>query len=154
MLTSDALKKAESLKTAATYIQDITAAGIVPAVKAVEDMMRSVQKIEDALGQGLKIDLDAKLQAFASKFGKVGAKGAYTVQARDVNIHVNFKVSMDAQSIEKIMIGSATSIIKNRINVLIDAANDSGSNAEDAQKSLSTSGKIVQGQAPSLLPGG
>ena len=38
--------------------------------------------------------------------------------------------------------------------MLIDAANDSGSNAEDAQKSLSTSGKIVQGQAPSLLPGG
>ncbi len=132
-------------------IQNVIGAGIVPTIRAVEDMITSAQKLEDALGQGLKIDLDARLSEFAGKFGKVGAKGAYTVKARDVVINVKFNVSMDAQTIEKIMINNASSVIRNRLNLLIDSVQDSDS-AETAQKSLASNGKIPQNMG--VLPGG
>ena len=61
---------------------------------------------------------------------------------------------MDAQAIERIMITSASSVIKNRLNLLIDASNDSGDAAKGAQTSLAASGKITPGQTPGLLPGG
>jgi len=114
-------------------IQDIIGAGIVPSVKAVEDMMAAAKQIEESLNAGIQINLDAKLQAFAGKFGKIGSKGAYTVQARDVNIHVKFNVSMDAIAIEKIMVSNGSSVIKNRINLLIDATgeDDAGTQAKN-----------------------
>ena len=58
---------------------------------------------------------------------------------------------MDAQAIERIMITSASSVIRNRLNLLIDASNDSGDAAEGAQKSLAASGKITPGQTPQML---
>lgn len=153
MFTSDTLKQADKLKDSITYMQNVIGAGIVPAVKAVEDMVAGARKIESALDQGLKIDIDAKLKTFASKFGKVGAQGAYTVQARDVNIHVKFKVSMDATTIEKIMISEKSSVIKNRLNLLIDASQDDDA-ARNTAENLKNQGKIVPGQAPAILPGG
>ena len=151
VLMSEALARADGLKAKATYMQNIIGAGVVPTVRAVEEMVESAKKLESALEKGFQINLDAKLKSFASNFGKVGAKGAYTVTAKDVNIHVRFNVTMDAQAIERIMITSASSVIRNRLNLLIDASNDSGDAAEGAQKSLAASGKITPGQTPQML---
>jgi hypothetical protein len=126
-------------------IQDIIGAGVVPSVKAVEDMMIAAKKIEESLNLGVEINLDAKLKTFADKFGKIGSKGAYTVQARDVNIHVKFNVTMDAAPIEKIMISNASSLIKNRINLLIDATNEDDTGKKAADRLQQSNGKIESG---------
>jgi hypothetical protein len=123
-------------------LQEVVARGIIPSVKAVEDMIAAAQKIEKSLEQGIKIDLDAKLKTFASKFGKVGAQGAYTVQARDVNIEVTFNVTMDARSIEPALINNSSSVIRNRLNLLIDAVQD-GTAADSAKTKLGTSAAPV-----------
>lgn len=126
-------------------IQDIIGAGIVPSVKAVEDMMKAAKQIEESLNLGVQINLDAKLKTFADKFGKIGSKGAYTVQARDVNIHVKFNVTMDAAPIERIMISNASSLIRNRINLLIDATGEDDNAATAKRKLQQPNGDIESG---------
>jgi hypothetical protein len=125
-------------------LQDVVVKGIIPSVKAVEDMIAAAQKIEKSLEQGIKIDLDVKLKTFASKFGKVGAQGAYTVQARDVNIEVTFNVTMDARSIEPALINNSSSVIRNRLNLLMDAVQD-GTTADTAKTKLASGAQVPSG---------
>jgi len=90
-------------------------------------MVAATQKMDDALSKVDKINIGARLTQVAGSMG-IGAAGAYTVNSKDVVIHVEFKVSMDAQEIEKIMIGNNKSIIRDRINFALDKS-DKGNKA-------------------------
>lgn len=142
LFSSDLVEKASGIKDLAEHVQELIGAGVQPATTAVNDMMKAVKQIEESLNLGATFNLDAKLATFASKFGKVETKGGYKVTARDVNIYVNFKVSMDARPIEAIIVGNPSSVIKNRINLLIDATKDDSSADEAKTKLQSPTGKL------------
>jgi len=150
LMNSELLKGAEGSIKNVDRLKDLIGKGIVPSVKAAEDMIKLAKKLEDAMGQGLKIDLDANLSKFAAKFGKIGDAGAYKVTARDVIINVSFKVTMDSAPIEKIMITNGSSVIRNRMNLLIDASKE-GSDGDSARTTLQASGKVQPNSSPNLL---
>lgn len=115
------------LKTSSKYAGEAISGSITKTLKAVEDMVAATQKMDDALSKVDKINIGARLTQVAGSMG-IGAAGAYTVNSKDVVIHVEFKVSMDAQEIEKIMIGNNKSIIRDRINFALDKS-DKGNKA-------------------------
>jgi hypothetical protein len=150
LMNSELLKGAEGSIKHVDRLKDLIGKGIVPSVKAAEDMIKMAKKLEEAMGQGLKIDLDANLSKFAAKFGKIGDAGAYKVTARDVIINVSFKVTMDSAPIERIMITNGSSVIRNRMNLLIDATKE-GSDGDGPRTTLQNSGKIQPNSSPSVL---
>jgi hypothetical protein len=98
------------------------AEGLIPAVEAVEMMVEAAGRLNSALDKGLRFDIDTKLKTFTSKFGKtMGSQAAYKVQAKDVNINVNFRIAIDGGELEKIIVTNPKSIIKQRLNMLINA---------------------------------
>jgi hypothetical protein len=116
---------ASSIEKLANSVKVATATQMVPAIKAVEEMIDAAVRLDKALTSGAKIDIDTKLKVFSSKFGKqLGSMGNYVVSAKDVNIHINFKVAIDSQELERIMVTNGSSVIKQRINLLLDAVKD------------------------------
>ena len=97
-----------------------------------------------SLSRGAKLDIDTKLRTFATKFGKsIGTMGNYVVQAKDVNIHVNFRIAIDATELETVMVTNGSSVIKQRINLLLDAVKGDGKSVvikSDAQQAKLTTG--------------
>jgi hypothetical protein len=134
-------KKVETkgLGAAAGAITDGVGSQVLGAVKTTEEMVAAAQRIEKALEAGQKLNIDAKLQAFATKFGKsLGKGGAYTVKAKDVNIHVNFRIALDSSELERIMVSNGKSVIKQRINLLLDAVSGDAQKTDSAKQYLSS----------------
>ena len=131
----DTISMATGLIDVAEVTNLALAKGVIPAVAAVEDMVNSAKRLEKSLQEGAKIDIDTKLKVFASKFGKnLGSAGAYTVQTKDVVLNVNFRIAMDAHELEGVMVRNSNSVIKEKINLLLDAVpdNDDGKKKRDA----------------------
>ena len=126
---------------------------LLNAVSATEQMVAAAERIEKALEQGAKLNIDAKLQAFATKFGKtVGKGGAYTVKSKDVNINVNFKIAIDSQELERIMVTNGKSVIKQRINLLLSAIQSDHTTSKNAIDASATA-KLQTGANPSDIGG-
>jgi len=134
----------KSVIDSAKLIEDLSGKGVVPAVKAAEDMIAAAIRLDEALTKGTKLNIDTKLRAFATKFGKsIGTMGKYVVQAKDVNIHVNFRIAIDATELEKVMVTNGSSVIKQRINLLLEAVKGDGKSTvikTDAERAKLTSG--------------
>lgn len=152
IIESKFVKDAASSTTALDNVKDTVANGMVPAIKAVNDMIASAQQLEKSLAAGTKIDVPAKLKIFASQFGKnLGAAGAYTVQAKDVNLTVNFRVAIDAKELEGIMVSHGQSVIRNRINMLLTAVQDTTEGK--AAKDKASSAIVTAGNSTPILTG-
>jgi hypothetical protein len=107
--------------------------GIASTLKAVEDMVAATKKMDAALASIDKIDIGARLTQVAGAMGLGGsASKTYTVQSKEVVLHVTFNVSMDAQELEKVMIGNNKSIIRDRINFALDRGAKSDPNTKGA----------------------
>jgi hypothetical protein len=112
----------QNITDKALYAKGVVAEGLIPAVEAVEMMVEAAGRLNGALDKGLRFDIDTKLKTFTSKFGKtMGSQAAYKVQAKDVNINVNFRIAIDGGELEKIIVTNPKSIIKQRLNMLINA---------------------------------
>jgi hypothetical protein len=134
-------------------IRDIVSSGVMPAVQAVDDMVNSAKKLEAALAVGQTIDIDTKMKMFTSKFGKnLGSGGAYTVQSKDVNITINLRVAMDAKELEGIMVTRKDSIIRDRLDLLIDAVSDAEQTSKTAKGKLAGA-SITANSSPNTLGG-
>lgn len=138
----------ENLRFAAKYLPGIKAtgnalksSGLAPTIQAVADMAKALQEVDDALAKkGNGIDVKAKLSALASGAG-LGSKGFYTVNSKEVVINVSFTVTMETGTMEKIIVTQKESIIKDRINFLLN--NSTMEKSEN--KSVATAGVIPTG---------
>jgi len=144
--------KPGNITAGADAMNSVVAKQVIPAVVAVEQMIAAAKRIEAALAAGAKLDIDTKLKVFATKFGKsIGTMGKYVVQAKDVNIHVNFRIALDATELERVMVTNGKSVIKQRINLLLDAVKDDGKSTvikTDAERA-----KMHTGATPSDMGG-
>lgn len=124
------IKISDNTKALTEKVANTTAEAAITSfattLKTVEDMVATVQKMDNALANLDNINIGTRLTGVANSLG-LGAKGVYTVQSKDVVIHVNFNVTMDAKELETIMISNKESIIRDRINFLIDNTQAAGS---------------------------
>ncbi len=103
--------------------------GVAPALKAVEEMVKIVSQMNEALSSMPKIDVNAKLGAVARSAG-LGAKGSWTIKNKDIVLTVNLNVSMNVDEVEKIMVMRKSSIIRDRLNFATgDGAGEKGTPA-------------------------
>lgn len=106
-------KYGKSMKAAADVIND---GSIKTALTAVTTMVEQVNDLNAALGEPAKIDFKTKLGKVASAVG-LGGKAEFTVNpARNVEIHINMTVEMNAKDMEEALIMRTKSIIRNRLN--------------------------------------
>jgi len=106
----------------------ITQGGIAPALKAVQDMVKTANDLNSALADGdlNKIDIKAKLQNVAKSVG-LGASGKYTVESQQAKITVNLTVTMSAADIERAILQETKSIIVDRLNFATNNPTQKGS---------------------------
>lgn len=149
VFTPDIKDQAEATAKVASDIEKEISRGILPAFLAVEAMTAAAAKLETSLQRGAKIDIPAKMKIFASQFGKnFGVNSSYTVKTQDVVLNVNFKIALEVDQVEKTMITHGTSVIRDRLNLLL-AAVPSNTGA-DTYKDRAQSAIIRQGTSPLL----
>lgn len=121
---------AKSIASAVSATAKRDAVGSInTAIKTVEDIVTATQKMDNALSNLPKINLQTKLSEVAGIAG-LGAKGIYTVQSKEVVINVEFNVTMEVDKVEQILVSRTSSIIRDRINYAIknSAQNDKSTN--------------------------
>lgn len=94
--------------------------GVVATLNAVEAMVKKANELDKTLGEGTKINIPARLEAFAKGVG-LGKTGVYTITNKDVVVQVNLNVSMDVNEVEKVMVLRSTSFIRDRLNFLTNS---------------------------------
>jgi len=109
--------------------------GIVGALMAVSEMVKQANDLDKALSNGNvnKIDVKAKLERVAKSVG-LGSKVSYTVNpSKEIQLTVNLLVTMNAGEVEKTLLSSKGSVIKDRLNGLTDGThkNDTAPNIGD-----------------------
>lgn len=120
-----------------TATSKISADGIAPAVKAVEQMVKTVNDLDAALSNGElnKVDIQAKLGKVAKSVGLGGSATKYTVTNKGVAITVNLQVNMQVDEVEKVLVLRKQSIIRDRINMLSDKTNNTEGNLPSSPNS-------------------
>lgn len=94
--------------------------GIDANIAAVKDMISKTRELDDALSNMPKFAFPAKLEAIAKGMG-VGGRFAYTVQSKEVVLNVEFNVVMTGEDIEKAVITRTKSVLRDRINFLLES---------------------------------
>lgn len=114
------------------------------AVKNFVEVIKEIQKLDDALSKGPKVDISTKMEKLAGSLG-LGSKGIYTVQSKEVVINVAFNISMDVDRVEQVLISRHNSIIRDRINFAIEKGGQ--------QDAAASSAKIKAAGPQTGLPG-
>lgn len=119
---------------------------ITSSVSAVQEMISSANKLQEALNDGNlnKIDISTRLNRVATAAG-LGSKGTYEIKNKDVVINVSFTVYMDVAEVEKIMVTQQKSVIRDRINVI---------GAKNPETARQPNFPIKPNTTPALLNGG
>ncbi len=93
--------------------------GIGPAVKAIDLMVDATQKLDDALVTLTMrpVNIKARLGQVAKSMG-LGGSAVYKVESKPITMTVNMHVMMDTTEVERIMITSKSSVIRDRINFI------------------------------------
>jgi hypothetical protein len=95
---------------------------IAVAEKSIKDFQKIIaviQTMDDLLVKLPKVNLSTRLAEAAGKLG-LGSSGVYTVKSREVVINVEFNVTMDAGAVEKAVVMRSNSVIRDRINYLLN----------------------------------
>lgn len=100
---------------------------MVPALKAIESMVKLVNDMDSALADGNinKINIKAKLANVANAVG-LGGKAQYSINSKPVNITINLEVKMSAEELETALIMRGKSIIRDRLNFATSQPNAQG----------------------------
>lgn len=122
------------VKTAIGSTKDFTAAiakgGIEQSLNAVKGMVKAANDLNTALSDGNlnKIDIKTKLENVARAMG-LGGKATYTVNpGKEVVVNINLHVTMDAGTVERVIIERQHSIIRDRINFATSKPTETGNN--------------------------
>lgn len=110
-------------------VKEIQSSGMQPALKAINDMVDQVKKMDEALADGRlnTVNVQTKLRQVANAVG-LGGKASYTVQTKPVQITINMNVQMNAEDLEKALVMRSTSIIRERLNFATSNPSDRGDN--------------------------
>lgn len=128
------------------------ARGILPAVKAVKDMVQAADEIQQHLTKGATFDIDKKLKLFSANSQRIlGTGGKYTVSTKEVNINVNFKVVIDAEELSSTIVQNKNSVIRQRINLLLSAVPEG--EASKKAKEDAASARFTGTETPPQLTG-
>ena len=100
---------------------------IVNSIVAVQEMVNAVKKLDESLSKLQSLNIGAKLGEVAGISGILGlnGNGKYTIGTKDVVININLSVSMDVNKVEKVILESKQSVIKDRINYALELAEQS-----------------------------
>ena len=118
-----AMSNVSAVTEAFAFIKDVDKSiakdGLAPTIKAVEDMVKATQSLDGALSQlTIKpVDLRTKLGQVAKSMG-LGGRAVYKVESKPITMTVNMHVTMDTAEVERIMITSKSSVIRDRINFI------------------------------------
>lgn len=119
---------ADSMSIVEKAVPQIEAGAMHPALKAVQMMVETSNMMNDALANSAlnKLDVSANLKKVASAVG-LGGKATYTVNpSKEVQITVNLHVTMDAGTVERVIIERTNSIIRDRINFATSSPSSTG----------------------------
>jgi hypothetical protein len=124
-LKGNADQAAKDLTSDVANIEKVTLKSYAKAAQVVGELVDTGFRLSNSLSRGARIDLGAKLRMYTSNYGKfLGSGGSYSVTSKDVVINVNFKIAIDGQQVEKMMISTGKSVIRQRINLLLEAVKD------------------------------
>ena len=114
-------------------------------IDKAEDMAKSMAKVSRTAIPDLNVDANMKPTA-----GGMGASGGYSIQGKDITINVNFNVTMDVDKVEKVIITRQQSVIRDRINFLMD--NTMKGNSQTANALIKSVGEQSGNVAPNAAP--
>lgn len=109
------------VKSSLSVINNMGAAEIQQNLEAITAIVTSIKTIDDTLNQLPKMTLDAKMTQVQNKLG-YAKKGVYKVDGKEVVVQIELNVTMDADGVEKALISRANSVIRDRINSLVNSA--------------------------------
>lgn len=105
-----------------TISTSIKSGGIAPALKAVQEMVKMTQELDNSLTKLPNLDIQAKLTKLAASAG-LGGSAVYTVNSKDINITLKVNVVMNVDDVEKVMILRKNSFVRDRINLALNKDN-------------------------------
>jgi len=118
---SELQQKAGSITANANaFANAVSKGGLAPALKAVEDMVKLVNQLNDTLNNLPKIDISAKLGSVAKSAG-LGSKGSWTIKNKEVVLNIHLNVTMNVDEVEKVLILRKNSLVRDRINLALDS---------------------------------
>jgi len=123
--------------------------GVGNSIKTVQEMVSKTQELDSALNNLPKINIAAKLDKISKGLG-IGAKGVYTVESKPVVLHVEFNVTMDVDKVEKIIVTRQESVIRDRINFLLE--NTMKGNSQTSSAMIKSTGAQSGNVAPNAAP--
>ena len=103
----------------ALRIQSLTDTGSAANLKALSDVVAHANKVSQQLSKLPTIAVPAQLEAFASGLGFNGSY-QYKIQSQGVQINLEIHVTMDADKVEKAIVNRQTSVIRDRINYIME----------------------------------
>jgi hypothetical protein len=80
----------------------------------------------------------------------MGAAGSYSVHGKDVTINVQFNITMDVDKVEKVLITRQQSVIRDRINFLLD--NTMKGNSQTSNAMIKSTGEQSGNVSPNAAP--
>jgi hypothetical protein len=99
----------------------LSTAGLVANMGALTRVIAAVNAFNSEMGKIPTLGLPAKLEATAKGLG-FGGEYVYNVKSNAVQIHLHLDVTMDADKVEKAIVHRETSVIRDRINYIMETA--------------------------------
>jgi hypothetical protein len=99
--------------SAATLVKAVQTGGIEKSFKAVVDMVKSVQKMNDTITEmtNKPLEIKTKLQQLATSLG-MGSQQTYSIKNNGIEIKLNLQVTMDAGKVEEVIVRRSDSKIR------------------------------------------
>ena len=88
---------------------------------ALQELLESAlcKEASPSLSKIENINLDTRLSQVAGQVG-LGSSGVYTVKSKEIVLNVEFNVTIDAGDVERAIITRSKSIIRDRINLMME----------------------------------
>lgn len=119
---------AESIKSISASAKQMEAKGLAEDVKVIGDLIEKIKILDTSIAQLPKFNFPMKLKALADGMG-VGQKFRYSVEGRPVVINFGVEVRMSADEVEKVIVTRKQSVIRDRLNYLIENNATTAANA-------------------------
>ncbi len=99
--------------SAAELVKAVNTGGIEKSFKAVVDMVKSVQKMNDTITEmtNKPLEIKTKLQQLATSLG-MGSQQTYSIKNNGIEIKLNLQVTMDAGKVEEVIVRRSDSRIR------------------------------------------
>lgn len=104
---------ADVQSSATALVKAVQTGGIEKSFKAIVDMVKKVQEMNDAVTQmtNKPLEIKARLQELATKLG-LGAQQTYSIKNNGIEIKLNLQVTMDAGKVEEVIVRRSDSKIR------------------------------------------